>query len=54
MAMKLDKVVTYYKKLQPIKSHNLLKTWSRDKLKTVYLHYHSTYGYKIWQGRYME
>ena len=32
-ATKLGKVVTYYKKLQPIKSHNLMNTWSRDKLK---------------------
>ena len=30
MVTKLDKVVTYFKKLQPIKSHNQLNTWSRD------------------------
>ena len=30
MAIKLDKLVTYYKKIQPIKSHNLFEhvvTW---------------------------
>ena len=25
---------------------------SHDKLKTFYLHYHNTYGYRTWQGRY--
>ena len=30
MATKLGKVVTYYKKLQPNKSQNLLNTWSRE------------------------
>ena len=30
MATKLRKVVTYYKKLQIIKSHNLLNTWSHE------------------------
>ena len=28
MATKLGKVVTYYKKLDPIKSHSPLNTWS--------------------------
>ena len=30
MATKRSKVVTYYQKLQPIKSHNPLDTWSRE------------------------
>ena len=30
MATKGSKVVTYYKKFQPIKSHNPLNTWSRE------------------------
>ena len=30
MATKRGKVVTYYKKLQPVKSHNLLNTWSHE------------------------
>ena len=30
MATKLGKVVTYYKTLQLIKSHNPLNTWSRE------------------------
>ena len=33
MATKLGKVVTYYKKLQPIKSDNPLNTWSRKYFK---------------------
>ena len=44
MAAKLGKVVTCYKKFQPIKSHNPLMVnplRSRDKLKTFYLHYHN-------------
>ena len=30
MGTKLGKVVTYCKKLQPVKSHNSLNTWSRE------------------------
>ena len=30
MVARLGKVVTYDKKLQPIKSHNLLNMWSHD------------------------
>ena len=30
MATKLDKVVTYYEKLKPIKSYNQLNTWSHE------------------------
>ena len=34
----------FYEKFKPIKSHNPLNTWSRDKSKTFYINYHSTYG----------
>ena len=54
---KLGRMLTYYKKLQSIKSHSLLKTWSReshDKLKSFYLHYHNTYGYQTWEGGYIQ
>ena len=46
MTIKLDRMVTYLDGLLPIKSHYL---WScglsrlRDKLKSLYLHYHSGY-----------
>ena len=30
MATKLNEVVTYYKKIQPINSHNPLNKWSRE------------------------
>ena len=33
IATKLGKVVTYYKKLQPVKSRNPLRTWSRKVIK---------------------
>ena len=48
MATKPGNVVTYYKKLQSIKS---LILWTRghvrllDKLKISYLHYHNTYDH---------
>ena len=34
----------------PSKSRDLLITWSRDKLKHLYLHFHNTYGHQTWQG----
>ena len=46
-ATKLGKVVTYYKKPQPIKSRNPLNTQSRE-VKTFHFHYHNTYGYQTW------
>ena len=30
VATKFGKFVTYYKKTQPVKSHNLLNTWSLE------------------------
>ena len=51
------KVVTYNKKLQPIKSHKPLNTChvrSRDKLKIFYLHHHHTYIHQSWQCGYIK
>ena len=42
VATKLGRVVTYHQGLPPIKSHNLLITWSgriKSQNKAVYLHY---------------
>ena len=50
MTTKHDKVVSLREKLPPMNSHNPLNMWSRDKLKTLYLHYRSAYGHKIYQG----
>ena len=45
MVTKYSQVVTYYKKIQSIRSHKPLSTWSRYKFLKNYLHYHNTYGY---------
>lgn len=48
MAGKPGKVVTYYKKLQSIKSLILWTrghVWLPDELKIFYLHYHNTYDH---------
>ena len=49
MAIKNGKVVTYHDGLPPTNSHESLKRWSRDKLKT-YLHYQNAYGHLTCQG----
>ena len=52
-ATKLCKVVTYFGRLLPLKSHDPLMTClarSRDKLKLLHLHYHSAYGHQTWHG----
>ena len=49
MAIKHGKVVTYHDGLPPTNSHESLKRWSRDKLKT-YLHYQNAYGHLTCQG----
>ena len=54
MTTKLGKVVTHYNNLQRINSHNILKTSSRDKLKTFCLHYHYTYDNQTCQGDYLQ
>ena len=45
----LPQVLVYCKKLQSIKSHNPFNMWSRDELRTFYLHYHNTYCHQTWQ-----
>ena len=54
MATKCGNLVTYYKKMQPIKYHNPLNTRSHDKLKTFYLYHHNAYGYQTWQSGYIQ
>ena len=42
LATKLDRVLTFFRGLLPLKAHGLGVTWS-------YLHYHKSYGYQNWQ-----
>ena len=44
----LKLVVSYYKELPRIKSHNPLNRWSHDRLNTLYLYHHKASGH--WQG----
>ena len=52
MPTKLGKLVTNFEELLPIMLCDLLVIWSSeiacDKLKPLYLHYHSAYGYQTW------
>ena len=50
MASKLGRVVTYSWKNPCTKLHDLLITWSRDKYKTLYLHFCSIYDHKTGQS----
>ena len=50
MATKPGRVVTYYRKTIPTKTRERVITWSRDKCKTLYLHFRSTYGQQTWQS----
>ena len=50
MATKLSRVVTYGGGTPTSKLCNLLNTWSRDKCKTLYLHFHNIYGHQTWQS----
>ena len=53
MASKLGSIVTYVEELLPIKSTDSLSRGlarSRDSLKSLYLHYHSTYDHQTWQA----
>ena len=43
-------VVTYSQKTPHNKLNNLLMTWSRDKYKTLFLHFCSTYDHKTTQS----
>ena len=52
MVNKLDRVVTSYEVLLPIKSHPLCSRGlpkQGDILKQLYLHYHNAYGHQLWQ-----
>ena len=50
MAIKLSRVVNYGKKTPHTKSRYLLIKWSRDKCKTLYLHFRNIYGPQTWQS----
>ena len=50
MATKLGRVVMYHEGFQPIKLWLRVLSKSRDKLKVLYLHYHSAYGRQNWQS----
>ena len=50
MATKLGWVVTFGQKTSHTKLHDLLITWSRDKYKTLCLHFCSTYDHKTGQS----
>ena len=47
---KLSRVVTWYDGIWPTKSRDTSATWSRGKLKTLYLHFHYTYRPQTLQG----
>ena len=46
MDAKLSRVVIQDEGTSPTKLSNTLTTWSRDKLKSLYLHFHKAYGPK--------
>ena len=50
MAAKLGSVVTCGQKIPHTMLHDLLITWSRDKYKTLYLHFWGTYDHKTGQS----
>ena len=50
MTTKLSSSVIQSGGTPPTKSHDLLTMWSREKLKTLYLHFLNTYGPHTWQG----
>ena len=43
MYPKLSRVVTLNKKTRPTELRDTLMSWSRDKQKTLYLHFYKTY-----------
>ena len=52
IATKLCRMQIYLKRIPPIKLFDPLVTGlarSRDRLKPLYLHYHSVYGHQTWQ-----
>ena len=54
MTTKLRRLVTYHDGLLSIKPHKILIMWpcniTCDKLKPLYLNYHSAYSYQTRQG----
>ena len=50
MATKHDKVVTHHEGFPPTNLHNPVQERSRDRLKTLHLHYRNAYGHKIYQS----
>ena len=50
MVTKHGKVVTYGGEFLLLNSHNPLNMWSRDKLKTLFLHYCNAFGHQTYQG----
>ena len=50
MATKLGRVVNYGGGAPPSMLRNLLITWSRDKYKTLYLHFRNIYDLETWQS----
>ena len=52
VATKLGSMVAYLARLLPLKLHDTLSSGFarlRDKLKTSYLHYQSSYGHQTWE-----
>ena len=47
---KVSRVVTQEERTPPTKSRDTLISWSRDKQKTLYLHFHNVYGSLTQQG----
>ena len=50
MDPKLNRLVTLDEGTPPTKSRDISTTWSRDKSKTLYLHFHKAYGPQTSQG----
>ena len=48
MVIKLDRAVTYCWETPPTKLNRLLIMWSRDKCKTLYLHFRNTFDHQTW------
>lgn len=50
MSTKIVRVALYCGGTLPTKSRDLMTSWLRDKEKTLYLDFHITYDYQIWQN----
>ena len=50
MDPKLSRVVTQDERTSPTKSRDISTTWSREKSKTLYIHFHKAYGPQTQQG----